>query len=254
MPRVNATSLREELNHLRGEFNRLSSEGKVTEDLHALFKGLLMMVELLVSIFLEKTNSKNSKNSSKPPSQTEKDESASAPGSKSRGKKETDERFSNSRTKESVQVSEVRICDVCGEDISKTPCCGHERRTKIDIVFEKVVEHIDAEIKTCPNCESEVKGAFPQDMAGPLQYGNGIKAYLINLVVSQMVALNRIQKMVTTMIGVTISEHSIIKYVIQLYNALEDWENSAKEAMLRTGSMHCDETSLRVSKKNFCQE
>ena len=43
--------------------------------------------------------------------------------------------------------------------------------TKIDIVFEKVVEHIDAEIKQCPNCEATVKGRFPDDMPGKLQYG-----------------------------------------------------------------------------------
>ena len=61
-------------------------------------------------------------------------------------------------------------CSVCGEDLSKEQCCGHERRTKIDIVFEKVVEHADAEVKECPACESKVKGEFPSDMSGPLQY------------------------------------------------------------------------------------
>uniref|UniRef100_UPI003AF7D22B hypothetical protein n=1 Tax=Thiolapillus sp. TaxID=2017437 RepID=UPI003AF7D22B len=39
-----------------------------------------------------------------------------------------------------------------GEDLSKTPCQGVERRTRIDIIFEKVVTHVDAEIKQCPQC------------------------------------------------------------------------------------------------------
>ena len=47
--------------------------------------------------------------------------------------------------------------------------CFHERRTKIDIVFEKVVEHVDAEVKQCPVCDATVKGRFPADMHGPLQ-------------------------------------------------------------------------------------
>jgi transposase len=244
--------VREKLDHSRREFEQLLRDGKLPVEATALIKGLMMLVEVLVAIFLERTTKKNNKNSSKPSSQTEKDESAKAvEGSNSRGKGESGERFSGSRTKESTRVSVVQICDVCGEDLSETPCDGHERRTKIDIVFEKVVEHIDAEIKTCPNCESEVKGRFPEDMPGPLQYGNGLKAYLINLVISQMIALGRIQKMITTLIGVTIAESSIIKYVLQLYNALENWEKSAKAAIEQSPLINCDETSLRAEKKNY---
>ncbi|PIE57988.1 MAG: hypothetical protein CSA33_05910 [Desulfobulbus propionicus] len=92
-------------------------------------------------------------------------------------------------------------CDVCGVNLSKTPGKGHKKRSKFDIVFEKVVEHIDAEIKQCPNCEATVKGLFPEDMPGSLIYGNGIKAFAIHLIISQMVALNRVQKQIAAMIG-----------------------------------------------------
>ena len=78
-------------------------------------------------------------------------------------------------------------------DLSDTPCKHHERRTKIDIVFEKVVEHYDSEVKECSGCDSTVKGTFPEDMPGPLQYGNGIKSYIINLLVAQMISMNRAQ-------------------------------------------------------------
>ncbi|WP_294077941.1 hypothetical protein, partial [Thiolapillus sp.] len=40
----------------------------------------------------------------------------------------------------------------------KTPCQGVERRTRIDIIFEKVVTHVDAEIKQCPQCRTRNKG------------------------------------------------------------------------------------------------
>ena len=244
--------MRERLDQLRSDYERMSIAGQLSNDTTAVITGLITLVEVLVSIFLERTTKKNNENSSKPSSQTEKDESAqSIHGSNSRGKKESDEQFSSSRTKESTRVSVAKVCDVCGEDISEIPCTGHERRTKIDIVFEKVVEHIDAEIKTCPNCESEVKGKFPEDMSGPLQYGNGLKAYLINLVVSQMISLSRIQKMIATLIGITIAESSIIKYVLQLYHSLEAWENSAKTAIEQSPLINCDETSHRAEKKNY---
>ncbi|MDP1951088.1 MAG: hypothetical protein Q8K59_08365 [Nitrosomonas sp.] len=87
----------------------------------------------------------------------------------------------------------------------------HERRTRIDIVFEKVIDHVDAEIKCCPACDATVKGVFPPDLHGPLQYGNGLKAIVINLLTGQFVALNRVQKLVKSMIGVVIAEASLLK-------------------------------------------
>jgi len=144
----------------------------------------------------------------------------------------------------------VRFCESCGEDLENTPCDEQERRTKIDIIFEKVVLHVDAEIKTCPICEATTKGRFPSDMPGPLQYGLGVKAYILNLFIAQMVSLNRIRKSITSLIGQTISEATILKYVIQLHLALEPWENSAIEQLLTAPAIHADETSLRVDKKN----
>ena len=144
----------------------------------------------------------------------------------------------------------MRFCESCGEDLENTPCDEQERRTKIDIIFEKVVLHVDAEIKTCPICEATTKGRFPSDMPGPLQYGLGVKAYILNLFIAQMVSLNRIRKSITSLIGQTISEATILKYVIQLHLALEPWENSAIEQLLTAPAIHADETSLRVDKKN----
>ncbi len=60
---------------------------------------------------------------------------------------------------------------------------------------------MDAEVKQCPTCDTTVRGRFPSDMHGPLQYGDGIKAFVVNLLVCQMVALNRVQKLVKSMIG-----------------------------------------------------
>jgi len=123
----------------------------------------LTITDIILSVFLEKETKKDSKNSSKPPSQTNKDESAlGQTGSKGKGKTETDATVNNTKVTESVTLSEVIKCDVCGEDLSDTPSHQCERRTKIDIVFEKVVEHVDAEIKLCPTCESTSKGKFPQ--------------------------------------------------------------------------------------------
>lgn len=247
---MNKTSIREEVDRLKQDFEKLCSDGKASPEIQTLMNSMLLIVELILAIFLEKKTRKNGKNSSLPSSQTPKDETAkSTPKSNGKGKKVGGD-LNNTRTIETTTISKVETCDVCGDSLGQTPCREHERRTKIDIVFEKVVEHVDAEIKQCPNCTATVKGDFPEDMPGPLQYGNGLKAFAIHLIISQMVALNRVQKQISAMIGAVISEATLLKFVWRLYQALEKWEAKSIESILQAPSIHVDETSFRVNRKN----
>ena len=252
MSSVNKESLREEFNTLKARFERLCAEEKMGSESRALFQAMLMLFELLMAVFMERRTTKDSNNSSKPSSQTHGDDTAaSRPGANGKGKAQNHARSSNTRTVETVQVSQVHVCETCGEDLDNTPCDGHERRTKIDIVFEKVVSHVEAEIKQCPRCQERTKGRFPADMPGPLQYGSGVKAYVLNLLIAQMVSLKRVQQSVMTLIGEVISEATLLKYVMQLHHSLARWEQSAIEQILAMPVMHVDETSLRVNRKNY---
>jgi transposase len=251
MATIDKESLRESFEQHKTEFKKLSRSKKLTPEIIALVNGLLMLMELMLAIFLEKKTKKTNKNSSKPSSQTDKDESnLGNEGSHGKGKNENNATATNTRVKEITSVAKVTLCNICGEDLSKVPSHQCERRTKIDIVFEKVVEHVDAEIKQCPTCDSIVKGQFPADMPGPLQYGSGLKAYIINLLVCQMVAFNRVQKLVKSMIGTLISEASMLKFILRLHEALVSWETAAVAQLLKQPAVHVDETSFRVNKKN----
>jgi transposase len=250
MASVNKASLREEFDTLKGRFERLCAEGKMAEESRALFQAMLMLFEVLMAVFMERHTTKNSRNSSLPSSQTNKDESTPQSGAKAKGKGDDKGRCANTRTVETVELSPVNRCESCGEDLSDTPCQGHERRTRIDIVFEKLVSHVEAEIKQCPHCQAQTKGAFPQDMSGPLQYGSGIKAYVLNLLVAQMLSLKRVQQSIKTLIDLAISEATILKYVMQLHLALARWEQAAIAQILSQPTLHVDETSLRVARKN----
>ena len=251
MASVNKESLREEFGALKERFGRLCTDGKVTAESRALFEALLMLLQVLMAVFMEKNTPKNSTNSSKPASRSPKDDTAlSRPGTHGKGKELTESRSANTRTVENFEVSPVSFCEECGEDLHKVPCDGYERRTQIDIVFEKVVTHVDAEIKPCPHCGTEARGSFPAAFCGPLQYGAGIKAYALNLLIAQMLSLKRVQQSLETLLGQLISEATILKYVMLLHLALEAWEKAAIEGLLTLPTLHVDETSLRVDKKN----
>lgn len=251
MASLDKNSVRNEASRLKADFERLCAEGKITAESQAIMTSLFMVVELILAIFLERTTTKDSSNSSKPSSQTSKDDSALGSGG-GHGKGKTCNRgtANNTRTRETISLATVSACDVCGEPLGDRPCVGHERRTKIDIVFEKVVDHVEAEIKQCPHCQTVVKGQFPADMPGPLQYGDGLKAFAIHLLVSQMVALNRVQALLSSMLDVVIAEATLLKFVLRLHQALEDWEHQAIEQLLQAPALHVDETSLRVDQRN----
>ena len=251
MGNVNKQSVREEIDRIKSEFDRLAANKKINSESKMLFQSMLILINLLIAIFLEKNTTKTNKNSNKPSSQTEKDESSTTnPGTNGKGKPESDAVASNTRTIETVTIARVTRCDTCGQDLIDAECEHIERRTKIDIVFETVIEHVDAEIKYCDNCDSTVKGKFPSDMPGPLQYGDGLKAFIISLLVCQMISLNRVQKLIKTLIGRVIAEASLLQFVLRLHLALEQWESTAIDELLKSSAMNVDETSLRVDKKN----
>jgi transposase len=251
VPSLNKQSLREEFTALKERFGQLSTDGKVGAESRALIEALLMLMQVLIAVFMEKNTPKSSANSSKPSSQTPKDESAlSHPGAHTKGKAYDPSRSANTRTVQTVQVSKVSCCEECGEDLRERRPLGHERRTQIDIVFEKVLSHVDAEIKSCPHCGAQTRAPFPQGFCGPLQYGAGIKAYALNLLIAQMISLKRVQHSIQALIGQVLSEATILKYVLQLHLALERWERLAIERLLTQPVMHVDETSIRVEKHN----
>lgn len=255
MASIDKQSIRAEFDKIKDNFDEQVKSGKVSAEVATLFNTLMMLFNIILSVFMEKNTKKTSSNSSIPPSQTTPDESSTTNKNKRRpGEQENTQKeitvAGNTRTIESVTLRPVLDCDICGEDLTGVPCAHIERRTKIDIVFEKTEEHVDVEIKQCPSCHTTVKAGFPQDMPGVLQYGNGIKAYVIQLIVAQMVALNRVVEMMEALIGRAISEATLLNYVMRLHRALEPWENSTTIQLLTSLCMHTDETSMRVNKQN----
>ena len=140
MASVNKQSLREEFDTLKARFERLCTDGQMAAESRALFQAMLMLFEVLMAVFMERHTTKDNSNSSKPSSQTPKDDTAiTRAGANGKGKAHNDARCANTRTVETVQTAEVSVCERCGEGLSDTVPVGHERRTRIDILFEKVV-------------------------------------------------------------------------------------------------------------------
>ena len=129
MATVDRQSLREEFERLKAEFGQLSAAGRMSAETRALFNALLMLFEVLMAIFMEKTTAKGGRNSSMPPSQTSRDETAATrPGAKGKGVKQNDARSRHSRTVTTPAAAAVDACANCGADLGDTPSQSRPRR------------------------------------------------------------------------------------------------------------------------------
>ena len=191
MATVNAASLRDQLEACQESFKDLCRKGKVNPECVVLFKGILLLMQLMVTVVLEKNTRKGSRNSSLPPSQTDRDGTARRAGSSGKGAKPNLQTGDNLRKTTVEETVAVEACDTCGADLSGVDPVDLERRVLHDIVFEVVERRVDAEVKECPDCRARTKGRFPDDMPGPLQYGAGLQAFVVNLLVAHMLSLRR---------------------------------------------------------------
>ena len=57
---------------------------------------------------------------------------------------------------------------------------------------------------------NNTRARFPHQMPGPLQYGPGIKAYVVHLLIAQMLSLKRVAQSMHALIGRTLSEATLL--------------------------------------------
>ena len=133
---------------------------------------------------LEDQLSKNSRNSSKPPStdnlkrpNSSRKQSGKQVGSQKGHPGHTLKMVNNA---DQVIIHSVPDCKFCGRSLSGTRAINYERRQVFEIppLHVKVTEH-RAESKICPNCSRLNKATFPDDVQYPVQYGSYLKSVAI---------------------------------------------------------------------------
>ena len=250
MASVNKTSLRTEFEAIKTRFESLCADGKLSPEGRALVESMLLLLELLLAVFLEKTTPKGTHNSGLPSSRTEPDETARRrPGKQGKGPQTETAPSRSRRVVVETRTVPVTECRACGHDLDGVTPSGHERRVKVDIVFETTELTIESEIKTCPRCGSETRGAFPDDLPGPLQYGPGLVAFAAHLLTAQMLSLKRAAQTLKALTGRAVAEATLLAWLTRLHDALAGWERAAVERLLTEPVLHADETSLRIDRK-----
>ncbi len=210
MATVDGTSLRTQIEDHKVRLKVLHRQGKLTPEAALFIDGIMLLMELMVTVLLERTTKKTSATSSLPRSGSDGTDGTARKRTNSRGRSQKTCDNANLRQKSTTRTSPVSACSGCGRSMVSIEASGHETRTLVDIVFEVVTTHVEAEIKTCPDCRRETRGGFPDTMPGPLQYGHGIIAFAIHQMAAHMVPLRRVAQTLRALTGRGVAEATLL--------------------------------------------
>jgi transposase len=199
--------------------------------------------------------SKNSQNSSKPPST----DGLSKPAPKSlrtpSGKKSGGQQGHTSHYLEAVsnpnyiQTHRVVQCERCANNLETVEAESFEERQVFDIPAPciEVTAH-RAETKRC-SCGQVNTASFPTEVTASVQYGSRIKAVAVYLNQYQLIPYARTEEMLESLYGVSLCEGSLYNFNLQTYHALEETEAQLKLAIGQQPVVHSDESGVRVGGK-----
>lgn len=204
---------------------------------------------------LEVRLAKDSSNSSKPPSsdglkkkpkslrESSGKKVGGQPGHVGRGLAQVD-------NPDSVINHTPTTCSDCGSDLSVEGRTCTEKRQVFDVLqpVTHVTEHRFFEI-ICPCCGKIAKPKYPENVRGPVQYGERIKALIAYFAHQHFVPAERVCEIFEDIFGLPISAGTCAKVDEQLFKQLETFEQNLKTHLLANQVLHFDETGMRCEKK-----
>lgn len=227
------------------------------ESIVNLIEGLLATIQRLeerVKI-LENQLSKNSRNSSKPPSsdglRKPKPKSLRTKGERTPGGQvgHKGHTLKFAVNPDYIVPHQAATCP-CGHNLEQEPLLRHEKRQVHDLPpFRLEVTEHQAEVKRCSVCGNIVKGQFPADVNAPVQYGPRFRATAIYLSQYQLLPYERVGEVMEHLFNQKISEGTLVNANLSLYEQLEPIEREIVEQIASNPVAHFDETGMRVQGK-----
>ncbi len=234
------------------------------EQLEKLDKSTLIDVVMVLQEHLDELNqrvkkledqvSKQSRNSSKPPSsdglakpktqslrRSAGRQAGGQPGHEGHTLKLVD-------TPEHLEIHQVRACPHCTSDLTGVTVDEYVRRQVFDVppVQLEVTEH-RAELKQCPGCGCAVQATFPAGVTQPVQYGPRLKAQASYLNSYHFIPIARTCQVFEDFYG----HAPAWAFVAEANQAVERGSAPAlaeiQQQLLETKVVHFDETGLRVA-------
>lgn len=251
--------LAEENDRLAGEVDQLTDE---VDRLAGENVGLRSEIDSFARKIaaLEKRLSKNSENSSLPPSsdlfgrKKDKPENANRAARRALGRKPGKQPGADGKHLAHVDdPDEVRLhtppaCSDCGADLAHIPVERTEVRqvTDIPVPVMFTIEH-RSESKRC-TCGTVTKAAFPEEARGHASYGPRIRATALYLMCRQHLPFERTKEAMADLLGVTVSTGFLDSVYSEGADGLAGFLTGVLAQLRDTDVVYMDETSDRLGK------
>jgi len=206
---------------------------------------------------LESQLSKNSRNSSKPPSsdgfvkplrtQSLRDKS----GKKSGGQTGHPGHFLKLvENPDQILVHQLVKCASCDHSLHTRKADEWIKRQvfELPVLSLEVSEH-RAEVKVCPGCGLRNVAAFPTGVGKMTQYGPRAKGFAVYLMSQHYLPYERTAQMFSDLFGHSLSEGSLENFQQNMFDGLFHSEQIIKEDILLSKVAGFDETGCKVNKK-----
>lgn len=204
---------------------------------------------------LEDQLSKNSRNSSKPPSSDTVPPKPKSLREKS-GRKPGGQPGHPGKTLMWVEQPDEVVthtpdrCEGCGTSLDGVEVYAREKRQVTDLppLRLEVVEH-RAECKRCPGCGHRTMAMFPPGVDTAVGYGPRIKGLGVYLMQYQLIPFERTSELLSDLFGTTLSVGTLETAIKACYQELAPVEKAIKDGLRQAGVEHFDETGLKVAGK-----
>lgn len=203
---------------------------------------------------LEARLSKNSHNSSKPPSSdglAKKTQSLRQPSGKKAGGQAGHPGQTLKRTSEPDEIIPSPLPDhcACGASLSESGARIAERRQVFDIpaAHYQVVEHRTLQLRC--TCGREHVSAFPSGVTEAVQYGSNVRALGVHLTQGQLLPYGRAAQLIADLFHLEVSPATLLAWVDEAGDLLQPSVDRIAQALILAPVAHADESGLRVAGK-----
>jgi transposase len=224
-----------------------------------LVEGLVKTINELVDTN-QKLNdqiSKNSGNSSLPPSsdglkKKPRTRSLREKGQKPNGGQKGHEghRLEPVEKPDHVIVHEVGCCENCKASLHDIDAIDYTKRQVFDIppVRIEVTEH-QGEIKKCSQCGCTSQAVFPENVTQPTQYGTNLKSHAVYFNTQHHIPFERTADIFEDVFDHRISEGTLIQSINDCAGAVQPVNEVTKNLLINSDVVGFDESGLKVKGK-----
>src|SRR5674476_203296 len=207
---------------------------------------------------LERRLGLNSSNSGKPPSSDGMKKPARVASLRERSNKKPGgqkghegETLRQSADPDAIVDHFPSICSGCGGALTRGMAHDHAARQVHDLPEPRplvVTEH-RAHVCQCAGCGARTRGAFPDGVNAPVQYGARIAAFAIYLTHQQMLPQKRLVALMADLFGVRIAAATIEGMSRACAARLKGFSETVRGLVAGAPVKHMDETGFRIGGK-----